>query len=177
MVFPVVMYGYECWTVKKAEHQSINAFELWYWRKLLRVPWTTRRSNQSILKEINPEYSLEGLMLKLKLQYFGHLMWWPNRNTEYKILNYMPSGNPSLYYFLCKSETVSCLLVSNSLWLHGLYVARPAPLSMEFSGKNTGVGSHSLLQWIFLTQGSNPGSLHCRWIHYPLSHQGSPLFL
>ena len=74
MVFPVVMYGCETWTVKKAERQRIDAFELWYWRRLLRVPWTARRSNQSILKEINPEYSLEGMMLKLKLQYFGHLM-------------------------------------------------------------------------------------------------------
>ena len=74
MVFPVVMYGCESWTVKKAEHQRIDAFELWCWRRLLRVPWTTRRSNQSILKEISPEYLLEGLMLKLKLQYFGHLM-------------------------------------------------------------------------------------------------------
>ena len=74
MVFPVVMYGCESWTVKKAEHQKIDAFELWCWRSLLRVPWTARRSNQSILKEISPEYSLEGLMLKLKLQYFGHLM-------------------------------------------------------------------------------------------------------
>ena len=74
MVFPVVMYGCESWTVKKAEHQTINAFELWCWRKLLRVPWTARRSNQSILKEISPEYSLEGLMLKVKLQSFGHLM-------------------------------------------------------------------------------------------------------
>ena len=74
IVFPVVMYGCESWTVKKAEHQTIDAFELWCWRRLLRVPWTARRSNQSILKEISPEYSLEGLMLKLKLQYFGHLM-------------------------------------------------------------------------------------------------------
>ena len=74
MVFPVVMYGCESWTVKKAEHWRIDAFELWCWRRLLRVPWTARRSNQFILKEINPEYSLEGLMLKLKLQYFGHLM-------------------------------------------------------------------------------------------------------
>ena len=74
MVFPVVMYGCESWTVKKAERRRIDAFELWCWRRLLRVPWTERRSNQSILKEINPEYSLEGLMLKLKLQYFGHLM-------------------------------------------------------------------------------------------------------
>ena len=75
MFFPVVMYGCESWTIKKAEHQRIDAFELWYWRRLLRVPWTAKRSNQSILKEISPEYSLEGLMLKLKLQYFGHLMW------------------------------------------------------------------------------------------------------
>ena len=73
-VFPVVMYGCESQTIKKAEHQTIDAFELWCWRRLLKVPWTARRSNQSIRKEINPEYSLEGLMLKLKLQYFGHLM-------------------------------------------------------------------------------------------------------
>ena len=80
MVFPVVMYGCESWTIKKAEHQRIDAFELWCWR-LLRVPWTARRSNQSSLKEISPKYSLEGLMLKLKLQYFGHLMW---RNNSFE---------------------------------------------------------------------------------------------
>ena len=74
MVFPVVMYGCESWTIKKAEHGKIDAFELWYWRRLLRVSWTARTSNQTILKEISPEYSLEGLMLKLKLQYFGHLI-------------------------------------------------------------------------------------------------------
>ena len=75
MIVPVVMYGCESWTIKKAEHWRMNAFELWCWRRLLRVPWTARRSKQSILMEISPEYSLEGLMLKLKLQYFGHLMW------------------------------------------------------------------------------------------------------
>ena len=75
VVFPVVVYGFESWTVKKAECRRTDAFELWCWRRLLRVPWTARRSSQSILKEISPEYSLEGLMLKLKLQYFGHLMW------------------------------------------------------------------------------------------------------
>ena len=75
MVFPVVMYGCENWTIKKAEHQKIDAFELWCWRRLLRVPWTARRSNQSILNEISPEYSLEGLILKLKNQYFGYIMW------------------------------------------------------------------------------------------------------
>ena len=74
LVFPVVMYGCESWTLKKAEHQRIDVFELWYWRRLLRVPWTARRSNQSILKEISPGISLEGMMLKLKLQYFGHLI-------------------------------------------------------------------------------------------------------
>ena len=73
MIFLVVMYGCEIWTIKKAEYQRIDAFELWYWRRLFRVPWTARKVNQSILKEISPEYSLEGLMLKLKLQYFGHL--------------------------------------------------------------------------------------------------------
>ena len=78
MVFPVVMYGCESWTIKKAEHQRIDAFEVWCWRRLLGVPWTARRSNQSILGEISPEYSLEGLMLKLKLQYFGH----PMRRTD-----------------------------------------------------------------------------------------------
>ena len=74
MVFPVIMYGCDCWTMKKAEHQRIDAFELWCWRRLLRMPWTARRSNQSILKEINPGISLEEMVLKLKLQYFGHLM-------------------------------------------------------------------------------------------------------
>ena len=74
MVFPVFMYGCESWTIKKAERRRIDAFELWCWRRLLKIPWTARRSNQSILKEISPEYSLEGLMLKLKLQYFGHLV-------------------------------------------------------------------------------------------------------
>ena len=78
MVFPVVMCGCESWTIKKAEHRRIDAFELWCWKRLLRVPWTARRSTQSILKEISPECSLEGLMLNLKLQYFGHLMWRPD---------------------------------------------------------------------------------------------------
>ena len=84
MVFPVVIYGCESWTIKKAECQRIDDFELWYWRRLLRVSWTVRRSNQSVLKEINPDYSLEGLMLKLKLQYFGHLM--PRADTLEKTL-------------------------------------------------------------------------------------------
>ena len=92
MVFPVVMYGCESWTVKKAEHQRIDAFELWCWRRLLRVPWITRRSNQSILKEISPEYSLEGLMLKLKLQCFGHLMQRTNSLEKTLMLGKIEGG-------------------------------------------------------------------------------------
>ena len=86
MVFPMVVYGCESWTVKKAEYQRIDAFELWFWRRLLRVPWTTRRSNQSILKEVSPGISLAGMMLKLKLQYFGHLMMmrmWGNKEPSH----------------------------------------------------------------------------------------------
>ena len=92
MVFPVVMYECESWTIKKAEHGRIDAFELWCWRRLLRVPWTARRSNQSILKEISPEYSLEGLMLKLKLQYFGHLMQRTNSFEKTLMLGKIESG-------------------------------------------------------------------------------------
>ena len=92
MVFPVVIYGCESWTIKKAEHQRINAFELWCWKRLLRVPWTARRSNLSILKEISLEYSLEGLMLKLKLQYFGHLMRRPDSLEKTLMLRKIEGG-------------------------------------------------------------------------------------
>ena len=92
MVFPVVMYGCESWTIKKTEHQKIDAFEVWCWRRLLRVPWTARRSNQSILKETSPKYSLERLMLKLKLQYFGHLMWRADSFEKTLILEKIESG-------------------------------------------------------------------------------------
>ena len=92
MTIPGIMYRCESWTIKKAEHQRIDAFELWCWRRLLRVPWTARRSNQSILKEISPEYSLEGRMLKLKLQYFGHLMWWTDSLEKALMLGKMKAG-------------------------------------------------------------------------------------
>ena len=92
MVFPVIMYGCESWIIKKAEHRRIDAFELWCWRRLLRVPWTARRSNQPILKEISPEYSLEGLMLKLKLQYFGHLMQTTDTLEKILILGKIEGG-------------------------------------------------------------------------------------
>ena len=96
MVFPVVMYGCECWTKEKAEHRRIDAFELWSWRRLLRVPWTARRPNQSILKEISPEYSLEGLMLKLKLQYFGHFMQRADSFEKTLMLGKIEGGNERL---------------------------------------------------------------------------------
>ena len=92
VVFPVVMYGCENWAIKKAEHQRIDAFELWCWRRLLRVPWTARRSNQSILKEISPKHSLEALMLKLKLQSFGHLMWRPDSLEKTLMLGKIEGG-------------------------------------------------------------------------------------
>ena len=92
MVFPVVMYGCESWTIKKAKRRRIDAFELWCWRRLLRIPWTARRSNQSILKEISPGYSLEGLMLKLKLQYFGHLMWRTDSSEKTLMLGRLRAG-------------------------------------------------------------------------------------
>ena len=92
IVFPVVMYGCECWTIKKAECQRVGAFELWCWRRLFRVPWIAKRSNQSILKEISPEYSLEGLMLKLKLQYFGHLMQGTDSFEKTLMLGKIESG-------------------------------------------------------------------------------------
>ena len=92
MVFPVVVNGCESWTIKKDEHRRINAFELWCWRRLLRVPWTARRANQSILKEISPEYSLEGLMLKLKPQYFGHLLWRADSSEKTLMLGKIEGG-------------------------------------------------------------------------------------
>ena len=92
MVFPVVMYGCDSWTIKKAERWRIDAFELWYWRRFLRVPWPAKRSNQSILKEISPEYSLKGLMLKVKLQYFGHLMWRTDSFEKTLILGKIEGG-------------------------------------------------------------------------------------
>ena len=92
MIFPIVMYGCESWTLNKGEHWRIDAFELWFWRRLLRVPWTARRSNQSILMEVSPEYSLEGVMLKLKLQYFGHLMWRADSFEKTLILGKIEDG-------------------------------------------------------------------------------------
>ena len=108
MVFPMVMYGCESWTIKKAEHQRIDAFELWCWRRLLRVPWTARRSNQFILKEIGPKYSLQGLMLKLKLQYFGHFMW---RADSFDLVGIFHVPLPA-EYFSAFSSCLDCCIWS-----------------------------------------------------------------
>ena len=115
MAFPVVMYGCENWTIKKAEHQRIDAFELWCWRRLLRVPWTAGRSNQSILKEISPEYSQEGLMLKLKLQYFGHMMRRPDSFEKTLMLG--------------KMEGVRRRERQRMRWLDGITTSRDMSLS------------------------------------------------
>ena len=185
------------WTIKKAECWRTDAFQLWYWRRLLRVPWSARRSNQSILKEISPK--LEGLMLKLKLQYFGHLMrransserpwcwqrlkaggerdnrgWdgWMASLTRWTWVwvhlgSWWWTGRPGVLQSM-KSQRVGHDWLTELNWT-GLNWTGP-----RYSpGQNTGVCSCSILQGIFLTQGSNPGFLHWRQILYQLSHQGS----
>ena len=128
MVFPVVIYGCECWTVKKAEHWRIDASELWCWRRLLRVPWTARRSSQSILKEISPEYSLEGLILKLKLQYFGHLMWRTDSLEKTLMLGKMAGGEGEDRRWddwMTSPIWLTWVLVNSRSWL---WIGRPSML-------------------------------------------------
>ena len=129
MVFPIVMYGCESWTIKKAECPKTDAFEQWCWRRLLRVPWTASRSNQSILKDINPEYSLEGLMLQLKLQYFGHLMRW--------------ADSPEKILMLGKIEGKRRRGLQRRRWLDGI-------MSWENSGRWWRTGKPGVLQFMGL---------------------------
>ena len=201
------MYGCESWIIRKAEHQRIDAFKLWCWRRLLRVPWPARRSNQSILKEISLKYSLEGLMLKLKLQYLGHLIWrtdslektdtgkdWRQgekgmrcldgiTNSMNMSLSKLQTGGPAVHGIteLLMAEWLnwtelllvfSCQVVSDSFETP-LTVAHQVPLSMDFPGKNTGVGCHFTFQGILLTQELNLSLLHWQADSLPLSHQES----
>ena len=127
MVFPVVVYGCESWTIKKAECQRIDAFELWCWIRLLRIPWTARRSNQSILKEINPEYSLEGLMLKLKLQYFGHLMWRIDSFEKTLMLGKIEDRRRRRQQRMRWLVGITDVMDINLIWLHELVMACCSP--------------------------------------------------
>ena len=135
MVFPVVMYGCESWTIKKAEHWRIDASKLWCWRRLLRVPWTARRSNQSLLKEISPEYSLEGLMLKVKLQYFGHLMWRIDSLEKTLMLGKIEGGRRRGWLRM--------------RWLDGITDS----MDMSYSGSWWWTGRPGVLQFMGVTKG------------------------
>jgi len=152
MVFPVVMYGCESWTVKKAEHQRIDASELWCWRRLLRVPWTSRRSNQSILKEISPGCSLEGRMLKLKLQYFGHLMWRADSSEETLMLGKIEGrrrrGRQRMRWLDCITDTMD-------MGLGGLWelVMDRRPGMLQFMGLQESDMTEQL-NWTEYTHGS-----------------------
>ena len=134
MVFPVVMYGCETWPIKKAEHQRIDAFELWCWRRLLRIPWTAKRSNQCILKEISLECSLEGLMLKLKLQYFGHLMQRADSFEKTLMLGKIEGGRRGLLIPMVVPDSISCTYNSShpSVFFHKVKFNFSPPQNMIF---------------------------------------------
>ena len=178
MVFPVVMYGCESWTVKKAEHQRINAFELWCWGRLLRVPWTARRSNQSILKKSSPGCSLDGLMLKLKLQFFGHLMQRVDSLEKTLMLGGIGSrrreDRGSDVWMASPTQWTWVWVNSGSWWWTG----RPGVLRFMGS-QRVGHDWATELNWTELnwTQGSNPCSLQGKCKVLTTDHQGNPLIV
>ena len=147
----VVMYGCESWIIKKAEHRKIDAFELWCWRRLLRVPWTVRRSNQSILKEISPEYSLEGLMLKLKLQYFGHLMWRTDSLEKILMLGKIEGGRRRGRQRMRWLDGITDSMDMNKLWISSgswWWTGRPGVLqSMGVAKSQTRLSDWTKLNW------------------------------
>ena len=147
MVFPVVMYGCESWTVKKAECWKVGAFELWCWRRLLRVPWTARRSNQSILKEISPEYSLEGLTLRLKLQYFGHLMWGVESLEKREGLGAGEGDDRGWDGWMASPTRWACVWVNSRSWW---WTGRPGVL--QFMGsQRVGLDWATELNWLIMS--------------------------
>ena len=147
-----VMYGCESWIIKKAEHRKIDAFELWCWRRLLRVPWTVRRSNQSILKEISPEYSLEGLMLKLKLQYFGHLMWRTDSLEKILMLGKIEGGRRRGRQRMRWLDGITDSMDMNKLWISSgswWWTGMPGVLqSMGVTKSQTWLSDRTELEWI-----------------------------
>ena len=153
IVSPVVMYGYKSWTIKKAEHQRIDAFELWCWRRLLRVPWTARRSNQSILKVISTEYSLEGLILKLKLQYFGHLMWRTDSFEKTLMLGKVEGGRRRGWQRMkwLNGITDSMDMSLNNLW--ELVMGREAWGATFHGGGGAGHKKSNTTEWPNWTEG------------------------
>ena len=172
MVFPVVMYGCEGWTIKKAERWRIDAFELWCWRRLLRVPWTARRSHQSILKEISPEYSLEGLMLKLR--YFGHLMQRTDSFEKTLILGKIEGGRRAGWQRMRWLECITGHTAAAAKLLQSCLTLRPLrwqptrlPCPWDSLGKNTGVGCHFLLQCMKVKSESEVAQ-SCPTLHNPM---------
>ena len=155
MVFPEVMYRYESWTIKKAEFRRTDAFKLWYWRRLLRVPWTARRSNQSIRKEINLEYSLEGLMLKLKCQYFGHLMWGANSLEKTQMLGKIEGKSRRGRQ---RMRWIWMVSLSQWTWVWASYGRWWRTVKLQF------MGSQRVRHNLVMNNNNNNNNLYIKWL-------------